>query len=89
MAEAGSDRVKQLKTFTLNYNDLGLSNRRATLTAKIKIMLQPALMTALKPESVGMPPGFAMMIQTEYKEVNGYANNVDIIFSHPGASRTG
>ena len=29
------------------------------------------------------------MIQTEDKEVNGCANNVDNSFSHPGASRTG
>ena len=30
-----------------------------------------------------------MMIPTADKEVNGYANNVDNSFSHPGASRTG
>ena len=52
-------------------------------------MFQPALMTALKPESVRMPPGVAMMIPTADKEVNGYANKVDNSFSHPGASRTG
>ena len=46
-------------------------------------------MMALKPESVGMPPGVAMMILTADKEVYGYANNVDNIFSHLGASRTG
>ena len=42
-------------------------------------MLQPALMTAGKPESVGMPPGVDMMIQTEDKEVNGCTDNVDNI----------
>ena len=52
-------------------------------------MLQPALMMALKPESFGVPPGVAMMIQTEVKEVNGYANNLHNSFSYPGASRTG
>ena len=52
-------------------------------------MLQPELMTALKPESVGIPPGVAMMTPTVDKEVNGYANNVDNSFLHPGASRTG
>ena len=36
-----------------------------------------------------MPPGVAMMIPAADKEVNGYANNVDNIFSRPGASRTG
>ena len=84
-----SDRVKQLNEFNLNDNALGLSHRRATSTAKPRIMLKPALMTALKPESVGMPPGAAMMILTADKEVNGYANNVETSFSHPGASRTG
>ena len=58
-------------------------------TAKLKIILQPALMMAQKPENVGLPPGVGMMIQMEDKEVNGYVKNVDNIFSHPGASRTG
>ena len=53
------------------------------------IFLLYPLGTALKPESVRMPPGVAMMILTADKEVNGYANNVDNVFSHPGASRTG
>ena len=84
------DKVKQLNNFTLyDDNALGLSLRRATSTANLRIMLQPALMTALKPKSVGMPPGVAMMIPTADKEVNGYANNVDTSFSHLGASRTG
>ena len=52
-------------------------------------MLQPALMMALKPESVGMPQGVAMMAPTADKEVNGYVNNVENSFSHPGASGTG
>ena len=52
-------------------------------------MLQLALMTALKPESVWIPPGVAMMILTVDKEVNGYANNVKNIFFHPGARKTG
>ena len=52
-------------------------------------MLQPALMTALKPESVGMPLGVAMMIPTADREVNGYANNVDNSFSYLGASWSG
>ena len=52
-------------------------------------MLQPALMTALKAESVGMPLGVAMMIPTTDKEVNGYGNNVDNSFLHLRASRTG
>ena len=59
------------------------------MTAKPRIMMQPALMTALKPESFRMPPGVAMMIPTTDKEVNGYVNNVDTTFSHLGASRTG
>ena len=46
-------------------------------------------MTALKLESVRMPPGLAMMIPTADNEVNGYVNNVDNSFSRPGASRTG
>ena len=45
-------------------------------------------MTALKPKSVGMPPGVAMMIPTADKEVNGYANNVDNIFA-PGSQQDG
>ena len=85
----GSDRVKNLNNFTLNDNTLGLSRRRAISTAKLKIMLQLALMAARNPESVRMTPGVAMMIQTEDKEVNGYANNVDNSFLHPGARRTG
>ena len=52
-------------------------------------MLQPALMMARKPESVGMPQGVSMLIQTEDKAVNGFTNNVDNSFSHPIASRTG
>ena len=52
-------------------------------------MLQPELMTALKPENVGMPPRKAMMTPTADKEVNGYVNNVDHRFLHPGASKTG
>ena len=52
-------------------------------------MLQPALPTALKPESVGMPLGVAMMIPTVDKEVNGYATNVDNSLPYLGASRTG
>ena len=43
-------------------------------------MLQPVLMTARNPESVRMPPGVAIMIQTEDKAVNGCANNIDNIF---------
>ena len=46
-------------------------------------------MTALKPESVGMPPGVATMTPTADNEVNGYANNVDISYLNPGANRTG
>ena len=46
-------------------------------------------MTAPKPESIGMQLGVAMTIHTEDKEVNGYANNVDNSFSHPGAKSTG
>ena len=80
----------QLNNFTLyDDNALGPSLRRMTSTTKPRIMLQPALMTALKPESVEMPPGVVMMIPTVDKEVNDYANNVDNIFSHPVASRTG
>ena len=52
-------------------------------------MLQPALMTAQNPESVRMPTGVAMMIQTEDKAVNVCANNVDNSFLHLGAIRTG
>ena len=52
-------------------------------------MVQPALMTALKPKSVGMPLGVATMTLTADNEVNGYANNVDNSSSHPSANRTG
>ena len=80
----------QLNNFNLHDdNALGPNLRRTTLTAKPRIMLQPALMTVLKTESVGMSPGIAMMIPTADKEENGYANNVDNSFSHPGASKTG
>ena len=46
-------------------------------------------MTALKPESVGRPPGVSTMTLTADYEVNGYANNVDDSSSHPGVNRTG
>ena len=46
-------------------------------------------MTALKPESVGMPPGVSTMTLTADNELNGYTNNVDIRSSHPGANRMG
>ena len=59
------------------------------MRAKPRILLQPLLMTALKPESTGIPPGVAMVIPTADMEVNGYANNVYTSFSHPGASRMG
>ena len=49
-------------------------------------MVQPALMTALKPESVGRPPGVATMTPTAYNEVNVLIYNRS---SHPGANRTG
>ena len=52
-------------------------------------MLQPALMTAHKPEIIGMPPGVAMMIQMEDKAVKGCAKNVHNSFLHTGDSRTG
>ena len=59
------------------------------MSAKLRTMVQPALMTALKPESVGMPPGVATMTPTEDNKVNGYANHVDNSSLHPGANRTG
>ena len=52
-------------------------------------MVQPELMTALKPESVGRPPGVATMTLTADIEVNGYADIIDNSSLHPGANRTG
>ena len=52
-------------------------------------MVKPALMMALKPESVGMPPGVATMNPTADNEVNGYTNILDNSSLHPGANRTG
>ena len=85
-----SDKVRQLNNFTLYYdNNLVLSLRGATLSEKLCTMVEPALMTAPNPESVGMPPGVATMTLTADNEVNGYANIVDDNSSHLGANRTG
>ena len=52
-------------------------------------MVQSALMTALKPESVERPPGVATMTPTADTELNGYTNIIDNSPSHPGANWTG
>ena len=52
-------------------------------------MVKPALMTALKPESVGRPPGVATMTLTADTELNGYTNIIDNSLMHPGANWTG
>ena len=52
-------------------------------------MVQPALMMAIKPESVGMPLGVATMTPSADNEVNSYANIVDNSSSHPGANKKG
>ena len=84
------DKVKQLNNFTLyDDNALGLILRGATLSEKICTIVQPALMTARKPESFGMTPGVATMNLTADNEVNGYAKNVYISSLHPGTNRTG
>ena len=84
-----SDKVRQLNNFTLyDDNDLCLSLRGATLSTKLRTMVQLALMMTLKPESVGMPLGVSTMTSTADNEVNGYANIVDNSSSHPGANRT-
>ena len=51
----------------------------------LRTTLQPALMTALKPESVGRPPGVATMTPTADTEVNGYTKNIDNSSFHTGA----
>ena len=89
-AKAGSDKVRQLNNSYL-YDDtaLGISLRGVTSSTKLRTMVQPALMTALKPESVRMPPGVATMTLTANTEENSYTKNMDNISSHPGANRTG
>ena len=52
-------------------------------------MVQTALMKALKPESVGRPPGVATMTPTTDTELNGYTNIIDNIPSHPGTNWMG
>ena len=52
-------------------------------------MFQPALMTALKPESVRRPPGVATMTPTAYTEENGYKKYIDNSSSYTGANWTG
>ena len=52
-------------------------------------MVQPVLMTALKPGSVGRPPGVATMTLTADTELNGYTNIIDNSPSYPGANWTG
>ena len=52
-------------------------------------MVQPALMMALKPESVGRPPGVATMTPTTDNKVNGNVNFIENSSLHPGAIRTG
>ena len=59
------------------------------MSAKLRTMVQPELMTALKPESVGIPPGVATMTPTGDNEVNGYVKSVDNSSLHPGSNRTG
>ena len=61
-AKAESDGVKKLKQFNLNDDALGLSSRRAEGSTTPKSMLRLAQMMAQKPESVGEPPGGAMVI---------------------------
>ena len=52
-------------------------------------MVQPALMTALKTESVGRPPGVPTMTLTADNKVNGNLNLIDNSSSHLGANSTG
>ena len=52
-------------------------------------MVQPELMTALKPESVGRPLGVATMTPTADNEENGYTNNIDNSSLHTGANWAG
>ena len=59
------------------------------MSKNIRTMVQPALMTALKPESVGRPPGVAKMTPTADTELNVYTNIIDNSPSNPGANRTG
>ena len=71
------NKVIQLTNCTLyDDNALGLSRRGTSLT-NLCTMVQPALMTALKTESVGRPPGVATMTQTADTELNGYTNIID------------
>ena len=89
-AEARSDKVIQLIKFTLyDDNALGLSLRGTTLSTNLHTMVKPEILTALKPESVGMPPGVAMLTPTVDNEVKGYANIVYNSSLHPGANMTG
>ena len=60
-----------------------------TLSTNLLTMVQPALMTALKPESVGRPPGVATMTPTADTELNGYTKIIDNSPLHPGANCTG
>ena len=54
-----------------------------------RTMVQPALMTALNPESVGRLEEVATMTPTEDIELNGYTNIIDNSPSHPGANWIG
>ena len=52
-------------------------------------MVELALMTALKPKSVGRPPEVSTINPTTDTEENGYTNNIDNNSSHTGANWTG
>ena len=81
-------KVIQLDNCTLYYNNaLGLS-RRVTSSTNLRTIVQPARMTALKPESVGRPPGVATMTPTADTELHGDKNIIDNSPSHPGANWT-
>ena len=59
------------------------------MSTNLRILVQLALMTALKPESVGRPPGAATMTPTADTELNVYKNIIDNSLSHPGTNCTG
>ena len=59
------------------------------MSTNLRTMVQPALMTELKPESVGKQPAVATMTPTADTELNGYTNRIDNSPSRPGANWTG